>query len=443
MSWRSWCRGMTWSTKPCSSRNSARWKPSGSASAMVPGGDARAGEADERLGSGDVHVAQRRERGEDAARRRVRHHAQVGNAGCLQPAERGTRSWPAASATACPPASARRRRRHHDERHALPRGASAARVTFSPTTEPIEPPMNAKSMTQMATRVPSMAPKPQTAASRRPVASLAAATRSGIRLLVDEAERVHRLQARVALVERVVVQQLGEARVDAQPEVVAALGADAQVLLELLVVEHLAAVGALGPEVRREALAARPEGQLDGHQARPWRCRRAASRPLSRAATMTELRPPAPPSRCAARAARPSDRSAARRPCGRQVLPPPCVQRRTGERDARRDGAAEQQAARMVGGRRGGRHDGRRGNGITVAAATVASATALGATASADAGASATARSRDATRSSNRNDGWNRTRLWWSCSAADASRGSSGSAPPGARWALPRRSHGR
>ena len=57
--------------------------------------------------------------------------------------------------------------------------ASAARVTFSPTTAPIDPPMNPKSMARIATRAPSMRPSPQIAASRRPVASCAAATRSG------------------------------------------------------------------------------------------------------------------------------------------------------------------------------------------------------------------------------------------------------------------------
>ncbi len=56
---------------------------------------------------------------------------------------------------------------------------SAARATFSPTTAPIEPPMNLKSMTTMATRCPSIWPNPQTAASRSPVASCAAAIRSG------------------------------------------------------------------------------------------------------------------------------------------------------------------------------------------------------------------------------------------------------------------------
>ena len=51
------------------------------------------------------------------------------------------------------------------------RACSAARVTFSPTTAPIEPPMNPKSMTHRAISCPPIAPVPQTAASRIPVAS--------------------------------------------------------------------------------------------------------------------------------------------------------------------------------------------------------------------------------------------------------------------------------
>ena len=54
--------------------------------------------------------------------------------------------------------------------------------------------------------------------------------------------------------------------VGAQPEVVAAPRADAQVLLELLVVEHLAAAGTLRPQVGRVGVAAWTEGQPDGHQ---------------------------------------------------------------------------------------------------------------------------------------------------------------------------------
>ena len=59
------------------------------------------------------------------------------------------------------------------------RAYSAARVTFSPTTAPIEPPMNPKSMTHSAAVVPPSVAVPQTAASRMPVAVWAATSRSG------------------------------------------------------------------------------------------------------------------------------------------------------------------------------------------------------------------------------------------------------------------------
>ena len=51
------------------------------------------------------------------------------------------------------------------------RAASPARATFSPTTEPIDPPMNPKSMTHIDTGLPPIVARPQTAASRRPVES--------------------------------------------------------------------------------------------------------------------------------------------------------------------------------------------------------------------------------------------------------------------------------
>jgi len=45
---------------------------------------------------------------------------------------------------------------------------SAARVIFSPTTDPIEPPMNAYSMAQMTTLMPSSFPSAQRTASPFP-----------------------------------------------------------------------------------------------------------------------------------------------------------------------------------------------------------------------------------------------------------------------------------
>ena len=56
--------------------------------------------------------------------------------------------------------------------------ASMVRVIFSPTTEPIEPPMNSGSMTASMIGRPLMKPLPQTTASRLPVLSWYSARRS-------------------------------------------------------------------------------------------------------------------------------------------------------------------------------------------------------------------------------------------------------------------------
>ena len=56
--------------------------------------------------------------------------------------------------------------------------ASDARENFSPTTLPIEPPMNAKSMTASSHRRPSIAARPITIASASPVFISASARRS-------------------------------------------------------------------------------------------------------------------------------------------------------------------------------------------------------------------------------------------------------------------------
>ena len=124
------------------------------------------------------------------------------------------------------------------------RACSAARVTFSPTTAPIEPPMNPKSMTQIATGMPPIVAVPHTAASRMPVAVWAASEPVGIGLLVDEAEAIDRLEAGVALRPRPVVEELLEAGRRGEPEMVAAGRADPERLVELLVEQHrLAATG--------------------------------------------------------------------------------------------------------------------------------------------------------------------------------------------------------
>ena len=192
-----------------SNRNSARWKPGGSSCAMVPG-DTRApakpmsafGSA--RLTSPTPRRSRTRHRSWGRRGRDVRHPALPQaldgghRLGQLHQRERPLLHPGAAG------------RRDDDERDPLGKGRSAARVTFSPTTAPIDPPMNPKSMATTATRVPSMRPSPQTAASRRPVASCAAATRSGYGFWSTNPSG-SRLEPGVALLERALVEQLLQA----------------------------------------------------------------------------------------------------------------------------------------------------------------------------------------------------------------------------------------
>jgi hypothetical protein len=102
-------------------------------------------------------------------------------------------------------------------------------VTFSPTTEPIEPPMKAKSMTQIATRAADRARAPD-----RRVADAGRDLCRGepvrIGLLVDEPSAIDRLEPGVALLEAVAVEEQRQAGIDAQPQVVAAARADALAL---------------------------------------------------------------------------------------------------------------------------------------------------------------------------------------------------------------------
>ena len=55
---------------------------------------------------------------------------------------------------------------------------SNTRATFSPTTEPIEPPMNSNAKQPMETGRPSMVPTPEMNASRRPLVLYVARSRS-------------------------------------------------------------------------------------------------------------------------------------------------------------------------------------------------------------------------------------------------------------------------
>ena len=84
-------RATTRSMKPWLNRNSARWKPAGSSWRDRAGRHARAGEADERVRLGDVDVADRGERREHAAGRRVGQDEMNGTPAVAQALERGER----------------------------------------------------------------------------------------------------------------------------------------------------------------------------------------------------------------------------------------------------------------------------------------------------------------------------------------------------------------
>ena len=64
------------------------------------------------------------------------------------------------------------------ERRRSASARSAARVSFSPTTEPIEPPMKTNSIAPIRTGIPSIVPDPMTIASEVPTCSSASRRRS-------------------------------------------------------------------------------------------------------------------------------------------------------------------------------------------------------------------------------------------------------------------------
>ncbi len=165
--------------KPCSNRNSERWKPGGSSWAMVPaetrdpanpisasGSAMLTSPTDANEANTPPVVGSDRTDRNGTPPARSRSSAASVLASCIRARVPSCIRAPPDALTTM---SGTRRSR----------AASAARVTFSPTTAPIDPPMNPKSITQMATRWPPMAPVPQTAASRMPVAAWAASSRSG------------------------------------------------------------------------------------------------------------------------------------------------------------------------------------------------------------------------------------------------------------------------
>ena len=229
--------------------------------------DPRPGEADERVGLGDVDVTDRRERGEDATGRRVGQDRDEGHATGPQPLERGKRLGQLHQRQRPLLHPGATRRADDDEGHASGQG-----VFGGPGD------LLADDRAHRAAHEPEIhhADRDLVAADRagapdrrvtHPGRQLGGGQSVGVRLLVDEAERVDRLQARVALRPRALVEEVAEPRLGRQAEVMAAGRADPQVLLELLVEQHRRTGRALGPQVRRVDVAASAERrQLERHQ---------------------------------------------------------------------------------------------------------------------------------------------------------------------------------
>ena len=125
---------------------------------------------------------------------------------------------------------------------------SMVRVSFSPTTEPMLPMMNAESVTPKATRRPRIMPRAHDGRVAQPGALLLLLEPLGVGLLVDEVQRIGRLEVGVPLLEGAFVEHLADALLGRDVPVVIALGADAQPLFGLLAEDRLLAAGASLPQ---------------------------------------------------------------------------------------------------------------------------------------------------------------------------------------------------
>ena len=110
---------------------------------------------------------------------------------------------------------------------------STPRTIFSPITTPMLPPMNAYSMAATTVSMPSMRPTPTMIASASPVAWPAGREPIAVGLGVGERQRIVRAEIGVLLDPVLAVEQRQQPLTRGQAEVVAALGADAEVLDEI------------------------------------------------------------------------------------------------------------------------------------------------------------------------------------------------------------------
>ena len=148
-------RSTIMSIAPCSSRNSLRWKPSGSVSRTVCSITRGPAKPISALRLRDVEVAEHREARRHAARRRVGEHRNVRQARLRHAREHGAglaHLQQRQQAFLHARAAARRKSRRAAAR--CSRQYSAPRVKRSPTTDPIEPPRNRNSNAQATMSMP-------------------------------------------------------------------------------------------------------------------------------------------------------------------------------------------------------------------------------------------------------------------------------------------------
>ena len=142
--------------------------------------------------------------------------------------------------------------------------SSAARVIASPTPLPMLPPMKAKSIAATTTGCPPIVAGPEDGAFAAPGLPLSLDEPLRVRLRVGEGEHVERLEIAAQVDEAALVQQLLESLPDRQAEVVVALGADAEVAPQALVVDERVAGRTLRPlQPRRLPSAGRRSGGKD------------------------------------------------------------------------------------------------------------------------------------------------------------------------------------
>ena len=138
---------------------------------------------------------------------------------------------------------------------------SIARVIFSPTTTPMLPPMNAYSIAATIVGIPSTRPEPTINASLRPVAAIDEVSRSLYGFVSVNCSGSVETRSAIVLDPGSVIEERSQAIGRADPEVVGALGADAQVRGQVLVIDELRAAGTLGPQAL---------GHAAGLGLRPW-----------------------------------------------------------------------------------------------------------------------------------------------------------------------------